>query len=133
MPELIKALEHLQAAGVFTAMVYLQEAHADDLWPLGYGIKSHTRVEERLEACSDFFQRYGRLRELLHSAAVDAMDDAFLHAYGAWPERYFLAELSGEVVWSSVISDDPILGNGTANALQEIRRITSTEIASGIA
>ena len=28
-------------------MIYLAEAHADDIWPIGYGINSTKSVEER--------------------------------------------------------------------------------------
>lgn len=120
MAELIRALTYLRSAGVFTAMIYLQEAHADDVWPLGYGVRSHASLEDRLAACKAFLSRHKDLEESLQAVAVDVMDDAFLHAYGAWPERYFLAELSGVVAWASVVSNDAALSNSTVNALDGV-------------
>mmetsp|Transcript_16460 Transcript_16460/g.34412 ORF Transcript_16460/g.34412 Transcript_16460/m.34412 type:complete len:117 (+) Transcript_16460:938-1288(+) len=86
-------------------MVYLQEAHADDLWPLGYGISSHATLHDRISACSKFLEDHREFCELLHGVALDAMDDRFLHTFGAWPERYFLADLSGKVLWASSTQD----------------------------
>lgn len=106
MAELTETLARLQGTGVWTAMVYLQEAHADDLWPLGYGIQSHRSVEDRLSACRAFLSRHKDLKEGLQAVAVDTMDDHFLHTYGAWPERYYMIDvISGQVVWASNIGD----------------------------
>jgi len=106
---------------VFVAMVYLQEAHADNTWPLGYGVQSHSNLGGRLFACRSFLDRNPTLKGLLHEFAVDAMDDRFLHKYGAWPERYFLAEPSGKVVWASSWSDDGrTMNNSAATAFQQV-------------
>jgi len=97
-------------------MVYLQEAHADDLWPLGYGVQSHRTLEDRLGACKAFLGRHIDFREQLQAVAVDTMDDHFLHTYGAWPERYYLIDVtSGHVTWASTITN----GDQT-HALQEV-------------
>jgi len=101
MAELIELLRHLRVSGVFCAMVYLQEAHADDIWPLGYGIKKHSSLEGRIEACQAFLSKHQALREALDYVVVDAMDDSFLHTYGAWPERYFFASREGVIEWAS--------------------------------
>ena len=45
MDELITLLEKLDKVKV--VMIYLHEAHADDIWPLGYGIKSAKSIDER--------------------------------------------------------------------------------------
>lgn len=123
MAELLPTLTDLRSAGIFTAMVYVHEAHADDVWPLGYGIKSHRSLPDRLEACRAFLAKHTELEGLLNAVAVDSMDDAFLHNWGAWPERYFLADISGEVTWASTASEDIAFSNRTANALSDVRNM----------
>jgi len=105
MTELISLLAFLRCAGYFCAMIYLQEAHADDVWPLGYGIQSHKELADRLGACEGFLKRYPALRQVLDAAVVDDMDNSFLHAYGAWPERYYLVSEEGQVEWESAFND----------------------------
>lgn len=126
MAELTKTLVHLQSLGVFTAMVYLQEAHADDLWPLGYGIHRHTCLWDRLGACQAFLRKHLDLVASLDAIVVDNMDDGFLHTYGAWPERYFLADLSGKVLWASTVSNDETMRDSTVRALDSIRALVSS-------
>lgn len=119
MPQLIETVQHLRSIGMFTALVYLQEAHADNLWPLGYGIRSHDSSSDRINACSTFLGKHAGLRDSLHAVAVDTMDDGFLHKYGAWPERYFLADVSGRVLWAS--SPAPHMSQETtSHSLQEV-------------
>eukprot|EP00932_Pfiesteria_piscicida_P005658 SRR837773.15572.p3 GENE.SRR837773.15572~~SRR837773.15572.p3 ORF type:complete len:106 (+),score=36.66 SRR837773.15572:828-1145(+) len=81
--------------------MYLQEAHADDLWPLGYGISSHKSILDRQRACARMLGRHPGLEKALDEVGLDSMDDHFLHTYGAWPERYYLADLTGKVLWAS--------------------------------
>jgi len=119
MAELTDTITKLQAAGVFTAMIYLQEAHADDLWPMGYGVQSYSTIHDRLRACESFLDKHSNLKGLLDAVAVDTMDDEFLHTFGEWPERYFLANLSGNVVWASTVSNDETLENGASETFQE--------------
>mmetsp|Transcript_11213 Transcript_11213/g.19684 ORF Transcript_11213/g.19684 Transcript_11213/m.19684 type:complete len:136 (-) Transcript_11213:29-436(-) len=122
MAELISTIQQIQAARVFVVMVYLQEAHADDLWPLGYGIKSHANIDERLAACKQFLENHPRLKQSLNGVAVDTMADSFLHTYGAWPERYFLAELSGRILWASAAYDQDEKGH-TCSVLQQVLNV----------
>jgi len=121
MSQLIRLLLNLRRVDVFCAMVYLQEAHADDLWPLGYGRQSHSCIEDRLRALETFLGENPRLEEALQAVAVDTIDDNFLHCYGAWPERYFLADLSGQVSWAS----DPVLEATSTNSAKVYEEIWS--------
>lgn len=83
----------------------MQEAHADDLWPLGFGIQSHKNIEERHRACSVFLERQPAFKAELGTVAVDSMNDQFLKSYSAWPERYYLVDLEGSILWSSTFED----------------------------
>lgn len=105
MSELIDLLGFLRNAGFFCAMIYLQEAHADDFWPLGYGVQSHKDLADRLGAFEKFLGQHPALPQALDATAVDDMDDSFLHAYGAWPERYYFVSSGGEVEWASTFED----------------------------
>lgn len=122
MTELINLLGFLRNAGYFCAMIYLQEAHADDFWPLGYGIQSHKELADRLGACEGLLNRYPALLQALDAAVVDDMDDSFLHAYGAWPERYYFVSEEGQVEWESAFND----GDGHST-FEEVRlRVPTT-------
>lgn len=101
MAELINLLAYLRNTGIFCGMVYLQEAHADDVWPLGYGTRSHANIEDRISTCKSFLDSYSDLKSMLNVVAVDSMNDNVTHGLGAWPERYFLSNLAGEIFWAS--------------------------------
>ena len=123
MAKLIEILQSLRRMDVFIGMVYLQEAHADDLWPLGYGIQSHSNIVERWAACDRFMKIHPALKTSLHGVALDTMDDHFLHTYGAWPERYFLTDNSGQVLWASAVGADHTHASCTSNALQQVLEV----------
>lgn len=121
MSELIDLLDFLRKAGFFCAMIYLQEAHADDFWPLGYNIQSHKELSDRLGAFEKFLSRHPALPQALDATAVDDMDDSFLHTYGAWPERYYFVNPCGQFEWESSFED----GDGRST-FEEVRlRATS--------
>ena len=65
---LLEKLDH-----VTVIMIYLTEAHADDVWPLGYGIKSAKSVKERAERCSDFLAKYPQLKSKVDAIFIDNM------------------------------------------------------------
>lgn len=84
--------------------MYLAEAHADDVWPLGYGIAAHRSLDDRWAHADAFLARSAPLRAAVDCVFVDAMGDPFLHANGAWPERYFLVQ-DGAVLLAPCIGD----------------------------
>lgn len=80
--------------GGAVVLVYIAEAHAYDVWPInssrhngpGNTVASHKTQGERATAAL-------RMRTALELEEVpllcDAMDDAFLQAYAAWPIRFY--------------------------------------------
>lgn len=86
--------------------IYLQEAHADDLWPLGYGITSSKTIEDRWERCDNLMKKWPNLAEYIDKIYVDNMDDQFNSLTGAWPESYFFADKDGMCTWSSKTIND---------------------------
>jgi type I thyroxine 5'-deiodinase len=66
--------------------VYILEAHAKDVWPLGKKIcfNQPKTIEERLQVANTFVKDYGFQIPML----VDEIDNNFNDIYAAWPERY---------------------------------------------
>lgn len=100
-------LAALRERGVAVYFVYLAEAHADDVWPLGYGISAHRDLADRWAHAEAFLDRHVSLRAAVDGVFVDAMEDPFLHRNGAWPERYFLVR-DGAVVLSPCAGDEAL-------------------------
>ena len=85
--------------------IYLQEAHADDLWPLGYGITSSKTIEERWDRCDNLMKKWPKLAEMIDKIYIDNMNDEFNSLTGAWPESYFFANRTGYCTWKSGFSN----------------------------
>ncbi len=93
------------------AMVYIQEAHATDEWPISssrmtvggvpIAIAQHKTLAERLSAARDFVADYAVATDGAAAPVVvaDAMTNGFQSTYAAWPIRWYLfsAAGSGEV------------------------------------
>lgn len=73
-------------------LIYLQEAHPDDLWPMGYGIKSTNTVEERISNCKNFLNRWPDMQPFINAIFVDNMNNDFNNVSGAWPEAYIFTD-----------------------------------------
>lgn len=76
-------------------VVYIAEAHANDVWPLGNHVSlngaplsSHKNFEERVKASDLLTGKYGCKIPLL----FDGMDDTFDAEFAVWPERYFVVK-----------------------------------------
>lgn len=68
--------------------VYIEEAHAVDIWPLGREVSivaSHKCLQDRLAAARRL-KAFG----LEMPTYVDSMENAFMNIYAAWPERYYI-------------------------------------------
>jgi len=85
-------------------MIYLQEAHADDTWPMGYGINSTNTTEERWANCKKFLAKHTGLAANLDHVFTDNMDNDFNKLVGAWPESYFFADAEGICTWSTSVT-----------------------------
>ena len=53
MQRLVKLLAQLKQ-NLKIVFIYLAEAHADDVWLLGYGIKASKNIEERKSNCDAY-------------------------------------------------------------------------------
>lgn len=80
-------------------MVYLVEAHADDTWPLGFGVFNPKTIEERWANCDKLLIKHPNLKPMIDVIFCDNMDNDFNKATGAWPECYYFADAKGETLW----------------------------------
>ena len=60
MKELITFLKLIKTQ-YKVVMVYLNEAHADDIWPLGYGINSAKDLDEKWQNCDSLMKKWPEL------------------------------------------------------------------------
>jgi len=74
--------------GIDFLTVYIAEAHANDVWPLGthVDLPSHKTFEDRINASDILINKYGLKIPVLY----DTMDDTFDNLYAVWPERYYI-------------------------------------------
>lgn len=93
-------------------MIYLHEAHADDVWPMGYGITNPRTTAERWSRFDDLMKRFPKLEEKIQYRFVDNMDNDFNSATGAWPESYYFADKDGKALFGTNHLD-----NNTSHAI----------------
>ena len=84
--------------------VYIQEAHADDVWPLGFGVRNPKSIEERIMNCTTLLDKFPAFRERLDGIFVDNMNNDFNNATGVWPEAYMFADSRGISLHKSAIT-----------------------------
>lgn len=67
--------------------IYLKEAHAQDVWPLGQHVcvLDHKSLGDRITAAKTFIERYNWQLPMI----VDDMENEFLWTYLAHPERFY--------------------------------------------
>ena len=87
-------------------MVYLAEVHADDVWPMGFGVNQPKTIEERWDNCRKVFTKVPELRPYLDEVFLDNMDNEFNLTSGAWPEKYFFTDKDGKVLWKFRIAEN---------------------------
>ena len=86
-----------------TIFIYLTEAHADDVWPLGFDIKNPKSIFERKQNCRRLLSKFPRLKNQLDGVFVDNMNNDFNNLTGTWPEAYMFADSNGTALWKSQI------------------------------
>jgi len=69
-------------------LVYIAEAHATDVWPLGNRVclPSHQTIEDRANAAKMLVSKYDCKLPIL----LDTMNDTFDKEFAIWPERYYV-------------------------------------------
>lgn len=81
--------------------VYIREAHPLDEWQMDANetedvcYRQPKTLAERVLIANDFVRRFGYEVPL----AVDTMDDAVETVYAGWPERFYIIDRSGTIVY----------------------------------
>lgn len=81
--------------------VYIREAHPLDEWQMKKNVDENvcypqpTTLTQRVAIANDFTQRFHFPLPL----GVDPMNDLADHLYGGWPERLYVIDESGKIVY----------------------------------
>jgi hypothetical protein len=82
-------------------VVYVREAHASDEWEMEDNAKAGVRIAQPV---TDGERRAAALGLVAHAkvtipVVVDLVDDAVGVPYGAWPERLYVLDAEGRVIY----------------------------------
>lgn len=73
-------------------MIYISEAHAADIWPIGLSAGvinySHKKIEDRIK-CAEQFKKDN---QFIIPIYCDSIEDTFEKLYASWPFRFFVIE-----------------------------------------
>jgi len=81
--------------------IYIKEAHPDDEWQMqpnldqGVCYLQPKTLAQRVAIANDFARRFKYPLPL----GIDPMDDAANRAYAAWPERLYVIDADGRIVY----------------------------------
>jgi len=84
-------------------VVYIQEAHASDVWQMPSNIRESVvfrlprSLEERTGVASSCIRKLG----IKIPALIDDMRDSTERAYTGWPDRIYLIDRSGRVTFKT--------------------------------
>ena len=105
MAQIIDLLQKLKS-NFKIVLVYLAEAHADDVWPLGYGVAQSKNLDEKLTNCHKLLSEFPKFHSLIDHVLMDNMENEFILKTGAWPEGYFFADQYGKITWKVTVTKD---------------------------
>jgi len=82
-------------------MVYIREAHAANVWPIGApdqpSIQAPTTTEERLEVAAQF-----QAQSFWHGFLfVDGCENSFEAAFAAWPFRFYVVSPARRLIYKA--------------------------------
>lgn len=88
-------------------MIYIREAHAADVWPIGAPdqpeIQAPRSLEERAGVAQQFVEAY---RIPLETWVDDPASDAFQTTFAAWPFRFFAVSRQGFLLHKAMPTAD---------------------------
>jgi hypothetical protein len=105
--------------------VYIQEAHPTDLWQLGSNVRDNVLYasprtdEERTSTAQACVRNLG----IKIPAVLDGIDNRTERAYTGWPDRMFIIDRNGRVVFKT--QPGPF-GFSTKDLENSIRQVTAT-------
>jgi hypothetical protein len=96
-------MDRFQSVAQFT-VIYISEAHAADIWPIGLSAGvinyKHKSLEDRISYAKTFIKRHN----FNIPVVVDSMDNKFRDTFAAWPFRAFIVK-NDVIQYISNISD----------------------------
>ena len=73
-------------------MIYIEEAHATDEWPIGYSAgvlnRKHQTLEDRRNCAMQMINEY----DFEIPVFIDSMDNKFQNTYSCWPFRCIIID-----------------------------------------
>jgi hypothetical protein len=103
-------------------VVYIQEAHASDVWQ-----EPHNLSEGIVFANPTSFEERGRLGQMCvrklgikFPAVLDTLDNATERAYTAWPDRLYVIDRDGRVAYKAGPGPFGFRPEGVAQTLQRL-------------
>ena len=104
-PALVSLHAEASTRGGQLAIVYIAEAHASDEWPINSSrCNGPSNTVRRPRTLAERCAVVRRMRRSLSMhdqegpmTFVDDVDDAFMHAYAAWPIRMYAIERDGSI------------------------------------
>ena len=73
-------------------MIYINEAHAVDVWPIGLSAGtlnySHKTIEDRAKCANKFIDSF----DFKIPTYLDSIDNTFDIEFSVWPFRYYIIE-----------------------------------------
>ena len=103
-------------------MVYIEEAHASDVWQVAVNERNEvvfatpSSIEERAELAAVCIRDLG----IEFSAVVDSFDNSVEKAYTAWPDRLYVVEAEGRVAYKSEAGPYGFRPAGVETALKRL-------------
>lgn len=75
-------------------MIYINEAHAVDVWPIGLSAGTinyaHKTIEDREKCAKKFINQFDFPMDVF----LDTMSNEFANEFSVWPFRYYVIEWS---------------------------------------
>ena len=115
----MQAMSEKYAGKAVFLIVYIREAHASDVWPLGKVacIRNHQSLQERIDVAKSLRDEMGVTMPIL----VDTMENSFDERWNAWPERFYvLQNLAFELVAEPSLNDDGFDRNTITSCLDAL-------------
>ena len=92
-------------------MIYISEAHVDDLWPIGMEFYlNNLKTNCNSYAPTDTARRIERAREFIkatncsYPVFIDDENDSYNKTFQAWPDQFYFTQRDGKVLYRSQYS-----------------------------
>ena len=102
--------------------VYIEEAHPSDIWQMGSNVREgvvfrNPRSDaERFQVADSCVRTLG----IRFPALIDGIDNAVEQAYTGWPDRLYLIDRTGRIVYKSTPGPFGFHPEGLEKAIQGI-------------